>query len=489
MESMNLKHLLGSSTDPSISFTMSSWRTPEHAKSGEGWGETKPPGGWHNKNRGWYKQKEWWGWETAPEGQHSWEESRDVAASEDCAESVQSSVFSTTAPQASVAVAAAIPSGGNPQSLGSGEGQLGESPSSAPHHPHQSKFPPSPPPPPPPLPPESPPVVPCCGGGQLRESPQNLSESPQNLSEKKSSVAVAASASGRVTLGISAVDVGSGMSSGEKHAIEYFEDMPQEDPASAGVQQAGNHDSVSETGNSQAARDASASIDSPATLALVAVAASSGKPAEARNADFFKGAKLNVHHRQHNGALKFLREVADPVLGMILSDNMEVFEILHEHKGTYFEIDYSRKVHWSWLDLVKQLVDDDIEFVVNGENGTGGGLTHCTFSARPGSYDHARHHIMWKEGVGSGSQSRLAEWDFVLHRADGTSIRLHPTWSKTKFPSCAGAGHPNPVSPPKAGLGASDGRGTFKKYKELGNERTLRFDPKKFDSSLARASQ
>ena len=68
---------------------------------------------------------------------------------------------------------------------------------------------------------------------------------------------------------------------------------------------------------------------------------------------------------------------------------------------------------------------------------------------------------------------KLPIWDFVVHRADGTAIRLHPEWSKPRFPSFAAEGHGEVVQPPRAGLGRSDGRGTYKSYTTLANQETL----------------
>ena len=163
---------------------------------------------------------------------------------------------------------------------------------------------------------------------------------------------------------------------------------------------------------------------------------------------------------------------------------MEVCKINHAKKGMGYEVDWwGRKEQWSWLDMVKQLADEDIKFVVNGPDGTSGGLTHCSFAHRPNSYDHKSHHRLKVAGVSPELQSRLPTWDFVLHRADGTSIRLHPSWKGTHVESYDGPGHLEPVPLPKAGPGASEGRGTYKHYKMLGNQRTLRFDPSKCDAA------
>ena len=63
----------------------------------------------------------------------------------------------------------------------------------------------------------------------------------------------------------------------------------------------------------------------------------------------------------------------------------------------------------------------------------------------------------------------------MVHRADGTAIRLHPEWNTLRFPSFAAEGHGEVVQLPRAGLGRSDGRGTYKSYKNLANQETLRF--------------
>ena len=236
----------------------------------------------------------------------------------------------------------------------------------------------------------------------------------------------------------------------------------------------------SEARNSQAARAASASNDGPTTLPW------SQLRLRLLEVDFFLGAQAIAHHRQHSAALKYFRANLRAITEntswtMYLPDVMDVCAINH-FDGPNYEVDYNRTGFWSWLDLVKQLRDDDIKFVVNGQDGQGGGLTGCSFSPRPNSYDHKSHHKLKKAGVRPELQSLLPTYDFVLHRVDGTSIRLHPSWRGGKVESYDGAGHLEPVPPPKPGLGASEGPGTFKRYKDLGNDRTLHFDPLKCEA-------
>ena len=66
-------------------------------------------------------------------------------------------------------------------------------------------------------------------------------------------------------------------------------------------------------------------------------------------------------------------------------------------------------------------------------------------------------------------------WDFILRRSDGTVVRLHPELSNPKIPTFAVEGHTEPVEIPRKGLGKSDGKGTFKYNKQVGQQETLRF--------------
>ena len=70
-------------------------------------------------------------------------------------------------------------------------------------------------------------------------------------------------------------------------------------------------------------------------------------------------------------------------------------------------------------------------------------------------------------------------WDFVLTREDGSALRLHPQWKGMEVETFAPEGHATEVGIPRAGLGNSDGPGTFRRYKEIGMDGTLKFDAHK----------
>ena len=98
--------------------------------------------------------------------------------------------------------------------------------------------------------------------------------------------------------------------------------------------------------------------------------------------------------------------------------------------------------------MVAQLDDASMQIVVQGEDNRSRGIVSCCMF-QAGSYDHKRHHATGKHagnraaGKYAGNraarksaiegQQPMALWDFKLIRDDGSSILLHPQWSKTKF--------------------------------------------------------
>ena len=184
-------------------------------------------------------------------------------------------------------------------------------------------------------------------------------------------------------------------------------------------------------------------------------------------------------YKQHKAALKYFREQLgtpnDPLKSSVKSLRVQeaVCPIKHGD-GMEYEVDWCVQKPWSWLEMVAQLTAESIRIAVKGPEGRSRGLVGCTVAFRPGSYDHKRHHALKMKGA--SSNVKLPVWDFILHRDDSSAIRLHPQWSNTKVETFLAEGHTDEVEPPDAGLGASDGRGTFKKYKAIGTAGLLRFD-------------
>jgi hypothetical protein len=203
--------------------------------------------------------------------------------------------------------------------------------------------------------------------------------------------------------------------------------------------------------------------------------------------DFFRNfTNFTAHHQQHNAALKYWRwfMTKEKAQSQQLRPVETIHEIAHGVAMSY-EIDESKECEWSWLEMVAQLTDEDMVKIVQGDDGRSRGLIGCSISQRNNSYDHKMHHKLRVEQQ-SQAPERLAIWDFELQREDNTGVRLHPSWKGSKVETFRIEGHNQEVQPPEAGLGCSDGAGTYKKYKILGNQQTIRFDPQKWQSRNVR---
>ena len=106
---------------------------------------------------------------------------------------------------------------------------------------------------------------------------------------------------------------------------------------------------------------------------------------------------------------------------------------------------------WSWWEMVAQLDEGYLRYVV----GDGDGLVGCEFRPRVGSYDHSRQVQL------PASSPQLRCWDFVPTRNDGTAVRLQPELHKRNIRTYP-MDELDAVAIPRHGLGMSDGRGTFK---------------------------
>ena len=201
------------------------------------------------------------------------------------------------------------------------------------------------------------------------------------------------------------------------------------------------------------------------------------------DAEFFKSFRpFTAPWKQHNAALKWFRhflESSEEKCIEFVQDRYDVATLIHG-KEEAFTFNTNEMVVWEWKEMVCQLNDESMQYVVNGPENRSGGLVGCSFSVRKHSYDHKRHRALRKAGQEPVTDQALMVWDFVLHRADHTAVRLHPQWSTTKIESFPVQGYAQEVEPPYAGKGKSDGPGTFVWYNEIiGNARTLRFDGNK----------
>ena len=200
-------------------------------------------------------------------------------------------------------------------------------------------------------------------------------------------------------------------------------------------------------------------------------------------AEYFKNFRdFTQDFKQHNAALKYFRHRVDLAPWVIIGKDL-VYKaaLLHADKGMDYEFDFDTMEPWSWLEMIAQLNDESIDYVVNGPEGRSGGVWRCDCGAQAHTYDHKTHFQKLKAGTPENEQ-KLKRWDFVVWRADGTGVRLHPQWGDKKVPSYHVEPPREEVEPPKAGKGGTWGPGTYKYYKSLGVERVLKFDGTKAPS-------
>ena len=100
------------------------------------------------------------------------------------------------------------------------------------------------------------------------------------------------------------------------------------------------------------------------------------------------------------------------------------------------------------------------------EHVVGVGVVAVLMFVRPNSYDHHRGHS-FVNLHGKQPENRPPVWDFLVKRADGTGILLHPRWRKKGgIDILPFEDMPDAVSPvPSAGVGKSDGKGTYRRTK------------------------
>ena len=129
-----------------------------------------------------------------------------------------------------------------------------------------------------------------------------------------------------------------------------------------------------------------------------------------------------------------------------------VGKVIHGEKEDFW-IDHTAEEEWSWQQMLSHLTQDSLRYVVQGPEGNSTGIVGCTVEPHPGGYDH-------KSQVQVTHKQRLPCIDFVIWRNDGSRLYMHPSWTKTKIDCHEGI--PNrPAQVPKAGVGKSDGPGTF----------------------------
>ena len=109
--------------------------------------------------------------------------------------------------------------------------------------------------------------------------------------------------------------------------------------------------------------------------------------------------KFSGIYRQHNQALKYWRRQSELPGRFVLQSGLKQFDnvvpedvaaVAHGER-TNFDFDPTKIVKCAWWEMIGQLRDDDIRYVVGGSSGDCQ-LRECSLQVRPNSYDVARHY-------------------------------------------------------------------------------------------------
>ena len=209
---------------------------------------------------------------------------------------------------------------------------------------------------------------------------------------------------------------------------------------------------------------------------------------------------FNHHWSRHNEALKWIRDEHElyqtpfNTQPFLVPENLMMKECArfpknakNEHNMDYFFT--NRWVAWNWKEMVAQLDETSMQYVVCGPQGRSGGLVCCFCEVTPHSYDGKRHKLFKEMKPERFQQVRpqmqksdvpkLPEWDFLIIREDLTAVRLHPENSKPTFRAREQQIEMPPSHVPGKGIGKSDGRGCFRRCAIHADSMKLRFDHNK----------
>jgi hypothetical protein len=193
----------------------------------------------------------------------------------------------------------------------------------------------------------------------------------------------------------------------------------------------------------------------------------------------------------HNHALKYFRHDAEATgCSAVIFDNTNPAKMKEMVHGPLTEFNFIGEptIDWHWQELVARLDDKSLAQVVEGQcmdPNRSRGLVSCRLQ-KTDRYDHKRHYAQKQQGVRPATRihtkDQLMIWDFVLVRANGTEVWLHPNYTSTKVeclepcgPDVPGCPQPQDPDVPKSGLGGTSGPGIYNFYKNKNLKTLLHF--------------
>ena len=191
---------------------------------------------------------------------------------------------------------------------------------------------------------------------------------------------------------------------------------------------------------------------------------------------------LRRHWRQHNTALKWLREMCEAegkhylCLGIARDEpTMHSIAEISRPGGTSFTFRDTERWGWCWQDMVAQMGDSSMEVVVLGDPPVVGRRLAVCHLQESDVYDHKRHAALKAERKPPPTVT-LREWHFVFTRSDGTTCSVRPTYAKPTIQFTNAPFEDTTEEVPRTGLGGTSGPGTFRRFMTRNQTKSLKFD-------------
>jgi len=198
----------------------------------------------------------------------------------------------------------------------------------------------------------------------------------------------------------------------------------------------------------------------PAPIAIVTLASIQARP----GSQLLNGAKFN------NIALKFLRDSNEQPPGFPLVSEVDLTHsptiligTIDRKFGTAYSFNYDIMYPWSWVDMLQHFRPELLRTIV------GDGVARMRCMPIANTNDHKRRHASLQEqrdGIRTAliysPNAPVPIWDFVVTQCSGAEVRFHPGLKGGKVEISSIINPPTPMAP-AAGLGMSDGPGTYRR--------------------------
>jgi hypothetical protein len=167
----------------------------------------------------------------------------------------------------------------------------------------------------------------------------------------------------------------------------------------------------------------------------------------------------------HNHALKYFRHDAEKTgRDVVIFDNTDPVKMKEMviASPTEFKFIGGPTTDWHWHELVAKLDDKSLVQVVEGwceDPNRSRGLVSCRLQ-KTDRCDQTRDSAQKQQGVAGRilhTEEQLMIWDFVLVRANGTEVWLHPNYASENVECLEPCGPRSEV--PKSGLGGTSVQG------------------------------